>query len=85
MGQVKTFIPARLIMGVLTSRPETQPSVRSRLADLFGPIVRETAGVPFLFTVIIMQRWSADQTLLHGFSNELVTHHALLGSSCRPI
>jgi len=50
MGQVKTFIPARLIMGVLSSRPETQPAVRSRLADLFGPIVRETAGVPFLFT-----------------------------------
>jgi len=47
MGQVKTFIPARLIMGVLSSRPETQPAVRSSLADLFGPIVRETSGVPY--------------------------------------
>ena len=50
MGQIKTFIPERLIMGVLTSRPEVQPEVRTRLSELFGPIHRETAPVPFLFT-----------------------------------
>jgi hypothetical protein len=50
MGRIRTFIPERLIMGVLTSRPETQPDVKLRLANLFGPIERETTPVPFLFT-----------------------------------
>jgi hypothetical protein len=50
MGQIRTFIPELLIMGVLCSRPETLPEARRRLVDVFGPLARETDPVPFLFT-----------------------------------
>ncbi len=50
MGQIRTFIPELLIMGVLSSRPETLPEARRQLVEAFGSLARETDPVPFLFT-----------------------------------
>jgi len=50
MGQIKAFIPARLVIGVLSSRPDWQHAMLSRLQESFGPLSKVTKAVPFSFT-----------------------------------
>ncbi len=50
MGEVKPFVPSRLVMGVLSSDEERHPELFSLLKKQFGPIIEESKSVPFTFT-----------------------------------
>ena len=50
MGQLRPFVPARLVIGVLLSCPERMGDLLRHLEVEFGPVERVTDPVPFLFT-----------------------------------
>ncbi len=50
MGEVKSFVPARLVMGVLSTRENSHPELFSLLSEKFGPILETSEQVPFTFT-----------------------------------
>jgi len=50
MGEVRSFDPSMLIMGVLSSDEERHPELFSLLTKQFGPILEESEKVPFTFT-----------------------------------
>jgi hypothetical protein len=50
MGNIRTPLPVKLFIGVLTSIPETLPEVEERLAALFGPVELCSARFPFDLT-----------------------------------
>ncbi len=50
MGLIRTYVPARLVIGVLSSWPEKQQDLVLLVQNLFGPIMEVTKPVPFLFT-----------------------------------
>lgn len=50
MGEVKSFVPARLLMGVLSSDEERHPSLFTLLQEKFGPILEKSESTPFTFT-----------------------------------
>ena len=50
MGLIRAYIPAQLVVGVLSSWPEKQQELILRVQDLFGLVLEVTKPVPFLFT-----------------------------------
>jgi hypothetical protein len=50
MGQIRTPLPVKLFVGVLTSAPTVLPNVEKRLAALFGPIDSRSESFPFDLT-----------------------------------
>jgi hypothetical protein len=50
MGEVKSFVPARLVMGVLSTAEDFLPELFSLLSEKFGPILETSEKVPFTFT-----------------------------------
>jgi hypothetical protein len=50
MGNIRTPLPVKLFMGVLTSIPEIIPKVEERLAELFGAVEFRSALFPFDLT-----------------------------------
>ena len=50
MGEVTSFVPSRLIMGVLSSDEERHPELFSLLEKQFGLICETSETVPFTFT-----------------------------------
>jgi len=50
MGEVRPFVPSRLIMGVLSSDEGRHPELFSLLEKQFGPILDTSEAVPFTFT-----------------------------------
>jgi hypothetical protein len=50
MGNIRTPLPVKLFMGVLTSIPEIIPKVEERLAELFGTVELRSALFPFDLT-----------------------------------
>ncbi|HKL60276.1 MAG TPA: DUF4416 family protein [Sphaerochaeta sp.] len=50
MGEVRAFVPARLIMGVLSSDEGVHPELFSLLEKQFGPILEMSEQTPFTFT-----------------------------------
>lgn len=50
MGEVKSFVPSRLIMGVLSSDEERHPELIRLLKKQFGTILEKSEAIPFTFT-----------------------------------
>lgn len=50
MGLAEAFTPEKLVMGVLTSRPERRPDLLARLEAGWGPIDHASQGFPFTCT-----------------------------------
>ena len=50
MGKVTGFVPARLVMGVLSSDEGAHPELYILLEKKFGPILESSEAVPFTFT-----------------------------------
>jgi hypothetical protein len=50
MGNIRTPIPVKLFIGVLTSIPEILPKVEERLAELFGTVEVRSVLFPFDLT-----------------------------------
>ncbi len=50
MGQLRTFSPVKLFIGILVSHPKLLPEVESRLASAYGPIDHRSGTIPFGFT-----------------------------------
>ncbi|MDY0289613.1 MAG: DUF4416 family protein [Sphaerochaeta sp.] len=50
MGEVRPFVPSRLVMGVLSTGEGSHPELFSLLTEAFGPILEMSEPVPFLFT-----------------------------------
>ena len=47
MGEIRTPLPVKLFVGILTSLPEIVPQAEDRLAALFGPV--DSRSEPVLF------------------------------------
>lgn len=50
MGMERPFADTALVMGVLSSLPDSHPQVFALLHSAFGPIMRVTKPMPFTFT-----------------------------------
>ncbi len=50
MGEVRSFVPSLLIMGVLSSDEEVHPELFALLTQQFGPILEMSEQTPFTFT-----------------------------------
>ena len=50
MGEAKPFKPVKLIMGILSTRPDLHESLFKELSSAYGPIERVTDPVPFAYT-----------------------------------
>jgi hypothetical protein len=50
MGAIRDFNPVKLFVGVLVSRTDMIPTVKSRLIELYGAIDHEPTVIPFDFT-----------------------------------
>lgn len=50
MGEIHSFTPEKLIIGVLISRPELMPQLEQALEELFGQIDYRSELFPFSFT-----------------------------------
>ena len=47
MAEIKTPLPVKLFIGVLTSVPEVVPQAEKRLASLFGPMDSRSESFSF--------------------------------------
>jgi hypothetical protein len=47
MAQIRTPLPVKLFVGVLTSMPQILPEIEQRLTDLFGPIGSRSESFTF--------------------------------------
>ena len=50
MGTAGRFTPEKLVMGILCSFPDCEPSLRALLVERWGPIDSESDPIPFTFT-----------------------------------
>lgn len=50
MGEVRNFVPSRLVMGVLSSDEGAHPELFTLLEEQFGPILEMSEAAPFTFT-----------------------------------
>lgn len=50
MGEVKPFVPSRLVMGVLSTNEDSHAELFSLLSEKFGPILERSEATPFTFT-----------------------------------
>ena len=50
MGSISSFAPEKLIIGILTSRPEDLRAVKTDLTTAFGPIDFTSSLLPFEYT-----------------------------------
>jgi hypothetical protein len=50
MAQIRSPLPVKLFVGVLTSLPQVLPKIEERLANLLGPIDTRSESFPFDFT-----------------------------------
>lgn len=50
MGEIRAFVPSRLIMGVLSTDERVHPELFGILEKQFGPIKTRSNAVPFTFT-----------------------------------
>ncbi len=50
MGLARVFTPEKLVVGVLTSRPERREDLISKLESAWGSIDQATEGFPFTYT-----------------------------------
>lgn len=55
MGEIKSFVPSRLVMGVLSSDEGVHPELFTLLEEKFGPILETSEPVPFTFTTYYNQ------------------------------
>ncbi len=60
MGDVRSFVPARLVMGVLSTCEDCHPELFSLLSEKFGPILETSEQVPFTFTDYYDQEMGAN-------------------------
>lgn len=50
MGEIHSFPPEKLIMGILTSRPHRLPELEKELVREYGPIDYRSRQIPFTYT-----------------------------------
>lgn len=59
MGEVRSFTPSRLVMGLLSTCEDSHPELFSLLEKAFGPILETSEAVPFTFTDYYNQEMGA--------------------------
>jgi hypothetical protein len=50
MGEIQSFVPSRLVMGILSTSEDSHPALFALLEKKFGPILHTSEAVPFTFT-----------------------------------